>query len=249
MSSTTDQLNTPELVRLALLDDDRAVRAKFAKHLGAELDRLASTLAECFERLPTLHTRVAAVRTQRGSLMDVLVFGVLDDIVISTKLLVSGKGTAAGNLMRQAIEGVAMSLLCSIDGEVVLDARSKKGDLRGEYWSLVMVDDPRVQAQRAIQQLTWNADLLAVDPTGVAELAAVAKHYSSLSHAGIMTVLSRVALNASGQPTVGGSFDPDKLDWYCRELDWRVRLSRQLPYVIEHLLGTLTPPASAAPVA
>ncbi|MBN3783257.1 hypothetical protein G3O06_37920 [Burkholderia sp. Ac-20345] len=65
--------------------------------------------------------------------MDVLVSGVLDDIVISTKLLLSGKGTAAGNLMRQAIEGVAMSLLCSTDGEVVLDARSKKGDLRGEY--------------------------------------------------------------------------------------------------------------------
>ncbi|MBN3783258.1 hypothetical protein G3O06_37925 [Burkholderia sp. Ac-20345] len=80
-------------------------------------------------------------------------------------------------------------------------------------------------------------------------MAAVAKHYSSLSHAGIMTILSRVALNASGQPTVGGSFDPGKLVWYRRELDWRVRLSHQLPNVIEHLLDTLTPPASAAPTA
>ncbi|PCE30222.1 hypothetical protein [Burkholderia ubonensis] len=246
MSSTVDQLGTPELVRRALLEDDRAVRAQFAEHLGAELDRLASTLAECFERLPTLHARVAALRTQRSSLMDVLMFGVLDDIVISTKLLLGGKGTAAGNLMRQAIEGVAMSILCSADGAVVLDARSKKGDLLGEYWSLVMVDDPRVQAQRAIQQLTWNAELLAVDHSGLDELAAVAKHYSSLSHAGIMTILSRVPLNASGQPTVGGSFDPGKLDWYRRELDWRVRLSRQLPNVIEHLLGTLSPPTSAA---
>ncbi|KVU49995.1 hypothetical protein [Burkholderia cepacia] len=247
MASTADQLNTPELVRLTLLDDDRAVRAQFGEHLGVDLDRLASALAECFARLPMLHTRVAAVRAQRSSLMSVLVFGVLDDIVISTKLLLSGKGTAAGNLMRQAIEGVAMSLLCSTEGEVVLDARSKKGDLRGEYWSLVLVDDPRVQAQRAIQQLTWNADLLAVDPDGLAELAAVAKHYSSLSHAGIMTILGRIALNASGPPTVGGSFDPGKLDWYRRELDWRVRLSRQLPNLIEHLLGSL--PASTASTA
>ncbi|MGY6235946.1 hypothetical protein [Burkholderia ambifaria] len=55
--------------------------------------------------------------------MNGFVHGVFDNIVVSTKLLLAGKAAASGNIARQAIEGLAMAVLCSADQEVILRAR------------------------------------------------------------------------------------------------------------------------------
>ncbi|MFM0223093.1 hypothetical protein [Paraburkholderia dipogonis] len=48
--------------------------------------------------------------TRRTALVAAFVFGVLDDLVVSTKLLLTGKLPAAGNLMRQVVEGVLVQI-------------------------------------------------------------------------------------------------------------------------------------------
>lgn len=50
---------------------------------------------------------------EQAAFLAEFIFGVLDDLVVSSKLLMSGKMIASGDLMRQAIEGVAVAILCS----------------------------------------------------------------------------------------------------------------------------------------
>jgi hypothetical protein len=47
-------LTQPDAVRRELLDDDRAVREEFARHLGQELNELSDALAVCFRFLPAI---------------------------------------------------------------------------------------------------------------------------------------------------------------------------------------------------
>ncbi|KVC53561.1 hypothetical protein WI72_20820 [Burkholderia ubonensis] len=60
-------------------------------------------------------TTINRAGTVRTALAVAFVFGVLDDLLTSTKLLVTGKLLASGNLMRQVVEGIAMAAVCSID--------------------------------------------------------------------------------------------------------------------------------------
>ncbi|WP_175709129.1 hypothetical protein [Burkholderia ambifaria] len=246
MTLPSINLTDPTDVRRLLLDDGREVRAQFAAALGQELGALADGLADCFRRVLLIKLAAAALRTQRTTLMADLAFEVLDDVVVSTQLMVTGKAAAAGNVARQAIEGLAMALLCSVDRDLVIEQRPKQGDRLGRYWKLLLANDRWVEAQRAVRQLEWNAPLLGLTPDGVAYLASVQKHWSALSHAGVVTIAHRRALNGAGALEVGGRFDPAKLDWYRTDMTWRLGLCDQFARVLDRLLATLPTDAAVA---
>ncbi|WP_241163573.1 hypothetical protein [Burkholderia gladioli] len=145
MSTPTLDLSVAENVRRELLDDDRGVRDAFAAALGGELADLAVALAACFDCVPSLHTAAAQTETRRNALVAGFAFGVLDDLVVSTKLLLAGKAAAAGNVMRQVIEGIAMAAMCATDELLVIERSRQKGQVRVRYWEKVWHDDSRVQ--------------------------------------------------------------------------------------------------------
>ena len=96
-----------------VFDDDKWVKNEFARHLADDLTKLSAQLASCFSLFPELNAAANGVGTQQASLIAAFAFGVVDDVLVSTKLLVSGKLMPAGNQMRQAIEGTAVAVLCS----------------------------------------------------------------------------------------------------------------------------------------
>ncbi|MCA8059630.1 hypothetical protein [Burkholderia cepacia] len=104
-------MTNPADVLHEVLDDDRAVKEQFAQALDGELRELAAALAACFAELPAINEAAHQAGTMRTALMAGFVFGVLDDVLTSTKLLVAGKLLASSNLMRQVIEGIAMAAL------------------------------------------------------------------------------------------------------------------------------------------
>ncbi|AOK02123.1 hypothetical protein [Burkholderia vietnamiensis] len=248
MNTPTDGLTDPQIVLQELLDADQGVRDAFAQHLAAELDALSRALADSFRHLQPVLEAGERVNLPRTNLAIALALGVLDDVVVATKLLTAGKLPAAGNVMRQAIEGLAMTLLCSTDQELVIVARPKQGDLRGRYWEMVMADDRLVQGQRAVEQLGWNAATLGVAPDGVAVLASAQRFFHPFSHCGRFTLASRAALEVPGRFHLGGHFDAAKLPGYRIHLQQHIGLCSVLPPLLDYLLGTL-PPAHPAPAA
>ncbi|WP_256859605.1 hypothetical protein [Burkholderia cenocepacia] len=76
------------------------MRDAFAHALAPELERLAVGLAACFARLPQIDARLRDLQAVRTDLMGAFTLGVIDDILVSTKLLLAGKLPASGNVMR-----------------------------------------------------------------------------------------------------------------------------------------------------
>jgi len=243
----TPDLTDPQTVLRTLLDDERAVRDAFAHALEPELATLAEALAACFARWRPLREAAAALSAPRTDLMNGFALGALDDLVVSVKLLLAGKAAASGNVFRQAIEGVAMAVLCSTDAELVIQARSKQGDIRGCYWERVMTGDDRlVEGQRALQQLTWNAEGLQLRPGWIHWLTETQKLYSGVSHASLMTISLRTSFQSSNAVSVGAHFDSEKLGWYRAGMVHRGLLARELADVMPYLLAAIGPGSVAA---
>ncbi|WP_186033987.1 hypothetical protein [Burkholderia gladioli] len=68
--------------------------------------------------------------------------------------------------MRQAIEGVAMAILCSTDAPLVIEQRPNRAPVSAYYAKRVWLNDDRVQGQYAVRQLTWNASKFEVNADG-----------------------------------------------------------------------------------
>ncbi|UIY59770.1 hypothetical protein [Burkholderia cepacia] len=139
----------------------------FAREFEPEINALAEALADCFGRIPPFREAAARVATRQSALVDGFVLGVLDDLVVSSKLLLAGKVPAAGNVMRQVIEGIAMAAMCVSDELLVIERSKKQGAIRARYWEKVWDDDNRVQGHRAVEQLDWNRDVLRFTAVGV----------------------------------------------------------------------------------
>ncbi|SOE91202.1 hypothetical protein SAMN05446927_8086 [Caballeronia arationis] len=233
----------PEALVKELFSDERWAKDQFFEHLSDPLLALCEALAGCFRSMERLKNAAGQINTQRISLVAAFMYGVLDDLVISTKLLLTGKLSAAGNVMRQVVEGIAMSILCSTDDPLII-AWKKKKPIKALYWQKVWNEDQQAQGYLAIDQLNWNADKLGVTDAGVEQLRQAKKRYNAYSHCGTTTITCRVSIEEPGVFHLGGEFDEAKLDLYRAELVSRNALCRLLPGLIQHLTETMTPPGA-----
>lgn len=242
MNPSALPLTDPVGMRLALLNDDAAVRTEFAEHLGTELDQLAAALAPCFEWMDPITEAADRAGTRQAGLVAGFGLGTLDDLLVATKLLLSGKLAAAGNVMRQVIEGVAMAVLCTADAPLILERR-KVGPVMGCYWERAWASHHTVQAHHALKQLDWNAEQLRLRRPALERLERAKRHYNQFSHCGWATIASRADRHTPGLVHLGGHFDEGKLDVYQQEMQERIGLCSVLPQILAYLHEALTPAA------
>jgi hypothetical protein len=225
----------PDQVIKELFEDDRWVKDEFANHLAADLTELSERLAACFRALPQLNTEAEKVGTQQAALVAGFAFGVVDDLLISTKLLISGKLMAAGNLMRQAVEGIAVAVLCSNEDLLIIEQK-KNTPTTARYWEKLVAGDPRVHGHRAVALLAINQTSLGISADAVTRLKQVRSHYNLFSHPGTFGLASRVSLGQEGQVYAGGHFDIEKLEGYRIEVRERSGLCGVFPNLIDNLV-------------
>jgi hypothetical protein len=247
MNTPAADLTDPQTVLRTLLDDDRAVRDALERALEPELNALATALAACFARWKSIRQAAAARSELRTDLMSGFAYGALDDLIVSVKLLLAGKAAASGNIARQAVEGLAMAVLCSTDQELIIQARPKQGDVRGCYWQrLADPDDRLVEGQRAVQQLSWNADVLRLHAPWIERLSEAQKTFSAVSHAGPLAISLRTNFEVPGLVSFGAHFDAEKLGWYRAGMRLRTLIARDLASVMPFLLAAVGPASASA---
>jgi hypothetical protein len=238
MDAPKIDLTKAEQVIREVFDDDKWVKDEFADHLAGDLTQLSERLATCFALFPGLNEVATRVGTKQAALVAAFAFGVVDDVLVSTKLLVSGKLMPAGNLMRQAIEGIAVALLCSATDLLIVEQRKGK-PVMARYWERLLDDDRRTSGHLAVGQLSWNRTTLGVAEDAVKRLKVVKNHYNVFSHPGTFGIASRVALGTEGQVYAGGHFDIDKLEGYGVEVRERIGLCGILPSLIKALTARI----------
>jgi hypothetical protein len=232
----------PKALMQELFSEERAAKDKFVEHLGKAVFDFCEALAPCFRLMGLLNDAATRLDTKRAALVAAFVFGVLDDLFVSTKLLTTGKLPAAGNLMRQVVEGIAMSILCSTDDLLIIQTKSKnQPPVMARYWEKVWDGDKRTQGHLAVGQLGLNAASLGVNVEAIEQLRRAKNRYNGFSHCGTTTITNRVPLEEVGVFHLGGLFDEAKLEGYRAELGSRVMLCHILPGLMQHLLATLAP--------
>lgn len=163
------------------------------------------------------------------------IFGVMDDLVVSMKLLLLGKMIASGNMMRQAIEGVCVAFLCSAKEPIAV---SKKDTV--VYWEVAMdEEDPRARSYRALDHLERNSETLGIDSDAIERFKVARKKYHRFSHPNRLSTATRMQFGELNKMFVGGTFDQEKIEAYKFEINERIGLSKILPSLIRDLVKRL----------
>jgi hypothetical protein len=238
-------LTNPSVVFAEIFDNDEWIKDEFAKHLSSEISQFGEAMAESFKRFPALD-KMSAGGNDQAAFVAGFVFGVFDDLVVSMKLLVSGKMVASGNLMRQAIEGIAVAILCASPEPV--SVRRRNSIVRVKYWERVKALDRTVNAHLSLDHLELNCEMLHVSRDAIGKLRSARKHYHLFSHPGLIGMASRMDMGEPGPIFIGGNFDKSKLPGYKAEIAERTGLCQILPGLIDGLIVRLDSPGPLGPV-
>ncbi|WGS46858.1 hypothetical protein LFL97_32140 [Burkholderia sp. JSH-S8] len=107
------------------------------------------------------------------------------------------------------------------------------------YRQKLETSDPRTKGHHALKQLAWNAATLGVNADAVRRLKAAKQHCNGFSHAGLLAIVRRVALEDPGTGQFSGYFYLAKIDRYRAELR-RLGLCRILPAFIRGVRVAIT---------
>ena len=193
------------------------MKDQFAKHLSPDIVLFAERLSDCFRTY--LQLDAIAPGNEQATYVTGFVHGILDDLLVSVKLLVTGKLTAAGNLMRQALEGVAVATLCSARCTITL--RTRKRTIQVNYFQLLKARSPELEASKAVDHLDLNCATLGIKAQFVEQLRAARRVYHPFSHPTMLSIACRVGLGDMSTIYVGGHFDESKIDVYKTEIKRR----------------------------
>ncbi len=217
-----------------LSQDDDKVRDRFLGEFRQEIDEFAQHMADTILRWLTLlevigsHKRVnenmAAFSPNKNAFLksheDYVVAFVYSAIALhidSMKLFLSGHLIAAGNLMRQVLESMAMALLCSSPALGVLDEF-----IRGHF-----------STQKSIPQLIKHANKLGLNQEVLKGIRGIQNLYNNYSHLSNLTLISFLSFETKADLYIGCSFDEGKVEGYRVEVASRVAFAKVFSNFIE----------------
>ena len=208
---------TPEETIVAVLTGvfDKEIQLDFIKRYESPLDQFVLHTATAYKRWKSLDSLVSG-SIERAHISSI-VYGVINNLVISMKLLLMGLNIPSGHMHRQVLEGIALALLAS---------RRNTGVLQKYI-------DGKYSTQKAIPHLGRLAKKLGIDPEAVRTLQRANKFRDQFSHLTNMTLAHSMFLNPPGSLMLGGFFDEGKLEIYDKEVKSLVSLASTLCNFIE----------------
>jgi len=203
--------------------DDAQVRAEYLKHFRVDVERFADAMARAFLNWQILN--IGTEKDVKRAYVSALTYTAITLHVQSLKVFISGLSVAAGNLMRQVLESIALALLCSGKGLDILDRF-----MAGKY----LTTD-------AIPDVIHYADRLGLNKSGVDALRDGQKFYHQYSHPTHLTIASVTAFSKEGLRGiyVGAAFDEHKLDAYVKEVKGRLSLAEVFSNFVDGVKANL----------
>ena len=204
-----------EMILKEVSQDDAEVRDKFLGEFHQEINEFVNHMTDAFMRWRILDEDFGS--DERLSYVTAFVYSSITLNILSMKLFLSGHVVAAGNLMRQVLESMAMALLCSSSSLTVLDKF-----IQGHY-----------STQKAIVQVTKHAEKLSLKNDGIKTIKRTQEFYHGYSHPSRFTLASQMSFKTEGTLYIGCSFDEGKIEQYKKEVNGRVSLAQIFSNFIE----------------
>ena len=208
------------LIITELTSDDSEVRSLYLKEFGADVDAFADAMAQAVVDWNAIDALTNG--DEKKGYVTAIAFAALTLHTTSMKLFLSGHIIAAGNMTRQVVECLTMSVLCS----------AKELDVLARFM------EDRYSTNDAVRDVLRQADRLNLKADGLAALRSSQEFYHryNLSR---MTLAATISFSDEGA-YVGASFDPGKIEAYRKEVTGRVSLAKALPNVFQGVKAQLS---------
>ena len=197
-----------------ITSDDADMRSEYLTHFRNEVEQFAQLTAEAVVSWRSLDSGVKD--NTRRAYVSAIVLTAITLNVNSMKLFISGQQIAAGNLFRQALEAIALGLVCS----------SKELDVLSRF------TEGKYSTNLAIRDVNRHAEHLSLDKEGWKSFAVAQEIYNSYSHPTMVTIAAGAAFSGEGS-YVGSAFDPVKLEAYAKEVSGRLSLANVLTHFVD----------------
>jgi hypothetical protein len=99
-------------IKTEITSDDAEIRSAFLSHFNDEIDNFTNAISNAFLNWRALDNEIKG--DEKRACVSALVHTAITLHILSLKLFISGQIVAAGNLMRQVLESIALALLCSV---------------------------------------------------------------------------------------------------------------------------------------
>jgi hypothetical protein len=197
-----------EKIRIEITQDIADVRDRFVEKFKEETEAFVLDIADAYLEWRSLDAEIGT--DERLAYVSALVYSAITLHILSMKLLLSGHVVAAGNVMRQVIESIAMALLCSTPSLGVLDRY-----IKGKY-----------STNKSVDQSIKHAKAMGVTREALKDLQKAQIFYHQYSHPSPFTIASHISFDTEGALYVGCSFDEGKVEQYQKEVDGRLSLAK-----------------------
>lgn len=202
-----------EEIRKELFSDHRDVHSEFVKNFPGELERLVLCIHNAHTRIVEFGKNVE--RSRRAAWTEAFLLSALNNILTSSKLLVSGLLQPSGNQMRAYGESYAMALLVSHRETRVFEKVER---------------DDKFPVHKAIQMVKRKKNLrrLKVDAEAWAQFERITDWYDGYSHPSLFALASTAKFDEPGCVILGSGFDEKKINAYRKELIRRISAAERL---------------------
>jgi predicted lipoprotein len=203
-----------------VVSDDQEVRAEYLSLFEKHIEYFSDLMAKAFIKWRVLDENVKG--DDKIAYVSAFTHTAIRLHILSLKLLVSGHTVAAGNLMRQVLESIALALICAGKDIGILEKFIEN----------------RYRTNSAIRDVKRYASILGLNMEGLEALSDAQRFYHQYSHPTRLTLANGMSWSENGS-YVGASFDEKKVEAYKKEVDSRIGLAEVFPNFIEAVIANV----------
>jgi hypothetical protein len=225
----------PDEIVKELFNDNSEIINAFTDKFSKEILDFAESFSEAYKKYLELNRLSIGTENKQKAYVVGLTHLLFDNLLTSVKLFVMGFQIPSGNLMRQVIESVALTTLCSLRDNIRISI--KKNKTKNIHFLTSFIEN-RAEAKsfKALQYLELNYQLLGINEDAIIALKKARRFFHNYSHPGIISLATTISFGTSDKVFMGGGFDKEKIHLYKKELIQRNNFCKILPNIIEGLI-------------
>ncbi len=137
--------------------------------------------------------------------------------------------------MRQVVESIALTSLCSLKDEIkIYKKKGKKQKIH--FYSHFINKEPDAKSFLAMKYLELNAEELRINEYSIQILIKFKELYNNYSHPSELGLATMISFATEGKTFICGNYDEGKKEEYKKELQFRIEFCSVLPNIIEWLI-------------
>ena len=225
----------PEEIVKELFSDNSLIINEFAKYFSKEILEFSELFSTGYKKYLELDRLLKKTENIQKAYTQGFAYLIYDNLLTSVKLLILGHQAPSGNAMRQAIESVAMAILCSSKDEIEIP-NGKKGTKHINFYEKLRDNKQEAKSNKSIGYLELNCNKLSVNKDAVDILKKSRSFFHNYSHPSQLSLATTMSFETPERMFICGGFDIGKMKEYKKELTHRANFCKVLPNIIEGLI-------------